>query len=535
MLNSKTTKNYTSIILILASLVLSLFMFYIPTSYGQGPDEPLEDIINENISSSDTTDQFAEEQVPAEGETPDVDTTDTDTETTETTTDAGTETDTTDAVTETDTTDAVTETDTTDAVTETTTDAGTEPETNTGATETTTNAGTDTETTTDAGTDTETTTDAGTDTETTTDAGTETDTTETTTDAGTETDTTDAGTETDTTDAGTETDTTDAGTETDTTDAGTETDTTDAGTETDTTDAGTETDTTDAGTETDTTDAGTETDTTDAGTETTTETTTDAGTDTETNTSATETTTDAGTETTTDSGTDTGATDLEKLAAIDQEPTLCNSAEDLLKKDSSGIAVSNLQTILTKLGHDPKAIDGKFGPNTEKAVIQFQGKNGLVKDGKVGEKTWAKLCDLYNNPLVTSPSELNADSLKADDKYGGLIICRDCGKINMAGLSDKMLNIFPDINAIYIKHTGLPGEITSAKRSDGGKSLHDYGKAIDLRTKHLSNDVVKSIVKDLRSLFEKDYDIVDEHNKPISGVTTGPHIHIEYDPPKFKK
>ena len=105
----------------------------------------------------------------------------------------------------------------------------------------------------------------------------------------------------------------------------------------------------------------------------------------------------------------------------------------------------------------------------------------------------------------------------------------------MNGISDKMTKIFPNINAIYIKHTGLPGEITSAIRSADGKSLHDQGLAIDLRTKHLSNDVVKTIVKDLKSLFEKDYDIIDEHNNPIGGVTKGPHIHIEYDPPKSKK
>ena len=49
------------------------------------------------------------------------------------------------------------------------------------------------------------------------------------------------------------------------------------------------------------------------------------------------------------------------------------------------------------MGYDPKAVRGKFRPNTEKAVIQFQEKNGLVKkDGKVGKDTWAKLCSLYN-------------------------------------------------------------------------------------------------------------------------------------------
>ena len=217
---------------------------------------------------------------------------------------------------------------------------------------------------------------------------------------------------------------------------------------------------------------------------------------------------------------------------------------------SSGNAVTNLQTILTQMGYDPKTVDGKFGPNTEKAVIQFQEKNDLVKDGKVGKNTWAKLCALYNNQQLATtttpppagqkqqqPAATTTPTPKvtSSSQYGGLLICKDCGKVNMNGISDKMTKIFPNINAIYIKHTGLPGEITSAVRSADGKSLHDQGLAIDLRTKHLSNDVVRTIVKDLKSLFDKDYDIIDEHNNPIGGVTKGPHIHIEYDPPKSKK
>ena len=65
-----------------------------------------------------------------------------------------------------------------------------------------------------------------------------------------------------------------------------------------------------------------------------------------------------------------------------------------------------LQTILTKMGYDTKTIDGKFGPNTEKAVIQFQEKNGLVKDGKVGKNTWTKLCALYKQTKTTTLEDL---------------------------------------------------------------------------------------------------------------------------------
>lgn len=43
------------------------------------------------------------------------------------------------------------------------------------------------------------------------------------------------------------------------------------------------------------------------------------------------------------------------------------------------------------LGFDAKDIDGIFGSQTDKAVRDFQGKNGLVVDGVVGVQTWTKL------------------------------------------------------------------------------------------------------------------------------------------------
>jgi peptidoglycan hydrolase-like protein with peptidoglycan-binding domain len=39
-------------------------------------------------------------------------------------------------------------------------------------------------------------------------------------------------------------------------------------------------------------------------------------------------------------------------------------------------------------------IDGQFGPATKKAVIEFQGKNSLDKDGSVGPLTRSALKQL---------------------------------------------------------------------------------------------------------------------------------------------
>ena len=112
------------------------------------------------------------------------------------------------------------------------------------------------------------------------------------------------------------------------------------------------------------------------------------------------------------------ATKVDTKDQLSKEKIICNPAEQLLVKDSSGNAVRVLQTILTQMGYDPKTIDGKFGPNTEKAVIQFQEINGLVKDGKVGKNTWTKLCALYKQTKTTTLEDL----IDGGDKAGGGVV-----------------------------------------------------------------------------------------------------------------
>lgn len=63
-------------------------------------------------------------------------------------------------------------------------------------------------------------------------------------------------------------------------------------------------------------------------------------------------------------------------------PTLC--------KGSSGYQVKALQAALNRAGWKLTQ-DGIFGENTKVAVIAFQAKMGLTRDGICGPKTWAKL------------------------------------------------------------------------------------------------------------------------------------------------
>ena len=54
-------------------------------------------------------------------------------------------------------------------------------------------------------------------------------------------------------------------------------------------------------------------------------------------------------------------------------------------------AVRAVQKRLKELGYYKGSADGDFGPATEAAVKEFQKANGLTADGKVGEKTLAKM------------------------------------------------------------------------------------------------------------------------------------------------
>lgn len=63
----------------------------------------------------------------------------------------------------------------------------------------------------------------------------------------------------------------------------------------------------------------------------------------------------------------------------------------VLRKGLKGPDVYDLQFNLVKRGYAVGTLDSAFGPKVESAVKQFQADNGLVPDGVVGAKTYAKL------------------------------------------------------------------------------------------------------------------------------------------------
>lgn len=67
---------------------------------------------------------------------------------------------------------------------------------------------------------------------------------------------------------------------------------------------------------------------------------------------------------------------------------------DPVRGGDTGDGVELLQAMLKASEYDPwdpGTVDGKFGPQTEQAVRQYQTDMGLTSDGVVGPKTWTML------------------------------------------------------------------------------------------------------------------------------------------------
>jgi murein DD-endopeptidase MepM/ murein hydrolase activator NlpD len=81
--------------------------------------------------------------------------------------------------------------------------------------------------------------------------------------------------------------------------------------------------------------------------------------------------------------------------AIDCFPFLPEVVYPSIKKGMTGCFVEQIQTYLNKINETSPLplliIDGKFGKLTEKAVIDFQKKNGLNPDGIMGSLSMTKL------------------------------------------------------------------------------------------------------------------------------------------------
>jgi peptidoglycan hydrolase-like protein with peptidoglycan-binding domain len=77
----------------------------------------------------------------------------------------------------------------------------------------------------------------------------------------------------------------------------------------------------------------------------------------------------------------TGFVDTKTWAALSSYKAQAMSAK----------SIKEAQAALRTAGFDPGLIDGRIGPKTKKAIIEFQSANGLTANGQLDSKTLAKL------------------------------------------------------------------------------------------------------------------------------------------------
>ncbi len=65
--------------------------------------------------------------------------------------------------------------------------------------------------------------------------------------------------------------------------------------------------------------------------------------------------------------------------------------EEIVSSGGFEPTTKDIQNALKNAGFDPGAIDGKIGPRTNQAIMEFQRTKGLKVDGKVGPQTWGEL------------------------------------------------------------------------------------------------------------------------------------------------
>jgi hypothetical protein len=113
------------------------------------------------------------------------------------------------------------------------------------------------------------------------------------------------------------------------------------------------------------------------------------------------------------------------------------SAMSVLKKGAVGAEVKGIQLRLnTRLQPSPKLnVDGRFGAQTEAAVIRFQRENHLVADGLVGPKTRAALAQSPRTPPPPNLAKFVAELGTLDDFVLHVAALETPGKSTAAVLS----------------------------------------------------------------------------------------------------
>jgi peptidoglycan hydrolase-like protein with peptidoglycan-binding domain len=156
----------------------------------------------------------------------------------------------------------------------------------------------------------------------------------------------------------------------------------------------------------------------------------------------------------------------------------------VVKKGANGGEVRLLQERLKAAGFDPGAIDGAFGPNTERAVRAFQQAKGLGVDGVVGAKTWGALNVTLKAPDPGTTYDVGGPqrAVKRQGKYIGVSIAARFDSMVAAAARDGVslqinsgMRTRAEQQHLYDLYKAGKGNIAAKP----GTSNHEKGEAID--------------------------------------------------------
>lgn len=190
----------------------------------------------------------------------------------------------------------------------------------------------------------------------------------------------------------------------------------------------------------------------------------------------------------------------------------------------------DLQSCLVELGvNSSNNVDGYFGSKTEAAVKAFQTANGLVPDGKVGQKTgpvYTEACaaDAVVVVTPTTPTTPSNPSNPADGTEGEPVdfdtVTPEEDEI-AEGQEEEIFAFEFDVEDGDIQISRL--ELYLESDSSASEDLDDYFKSFALTID--GDEVAKIDVDDLDSDDEEDYDVVtndttDEFRLRFTGLDT---------------
>ena len=133
---------------------------------------------------------------------------------------------------------------------------------------------------------------------------------------------------------------------------------------------------------------------------------------------------------------------LTKPTAKTEEINSGKSSSNELKKGMRNSAVKALQQKLVELGYAITP-DGRFGPNTDRIVREFQAKYNLLVDGIVGENTMDKINYLLAEKSVKDNTDLITDVSKPEIKYVGKVTANKLNVREGAGLNYNKVAAYP--------------------------------------------------------------------------------------------